>query len=241
MAARMKKTSPGTRLDVGAAVLAGARGADTTSVKERLRRFEQAHRSYVAAQRKVDTTEEQIDAAQASVVHADRATDDAIEALACALAMNGQPRKSPFDAFGVTGPGRLTHQAPVQKAEAVHQLVAGVLRHKGTNDVTKVAAEALEKAANDVDKALEPIDKLQATARDARRTRDAIGQKWSSALTDLRRGALAASEELYTMLFQPGAKPAAKTKATEGKAAEGKAGEGQASRSSQAPSTPNAA
>ena len=214
MAAKMKKTSPGTRLEVGATVLAGARGADTSAVADRLERFEQAHRVYVAAQRKVDAADEQVRAVQTRVAQLDTVANEAIEALACALAMNGQPRKTPFDAFGVPGPGRLTHHSPPHKATAVHQLVGGVLRHKGTTDTTKAAAEALEKAATDLEEALAPIVKLQATARDARRTRDAIGQKWESALTTLRRGALATSEELYTMLFQPAAKPA-KTKAAE--------------------------
>jgi hypothetical protein len=214
MAARMKRTSPGTRLELGATVLAGARGADTSPVEDRLRRFEQAHRSYVAAQRKVDAAEEQIRAAQSGVAQLSGVANEAIEALACALAMNGQPRKKPFEAFGVAGPGRLIHERPPQKAVTVHQLVAAVLRHKGTNDATKLAVEGLEKAAHELEEALPPVEKLQAAARDARGTRDAIGQKWESALTDLRRGTLAASEELYTMLFQPGTKPA-KTKSAE--------------------------
>src|SRR5258706_14031499 len=39
MAARMKKTRPGTRLQLGAPVLAAARALDTRAVKERLQRL----------------------------------------------------------------------------------------------------------------------------------------------------------------------------------------------------------
>lgn len=45
MAVRLKKASSGTRLQLGASVLAAARAVDTHLVKDRLRHFEQVHRT----------------------------------------------------------------------------------------------------------------------------------------------------------------------------------------------------
>jgi hypothetical protein len=215
----MKKTSPGTRLDVGASVLAAARAIDTRPVQDRLRRFEQAHRSYVGAQRKVDVAQSQIRAAQARLVELDVAQNEAIEELARALVSDRQPRSTPFDAFGAPGPGTLTHLPLAQKPAAVHGLVAAIVRSHGTSDATTRAAEAADKAARDLDEALPPLAKLQANIRDARRMRDAVGQTWEAAITALRRVARAAEDEgapdLYGTLFAPATKAGNKTKAPE--------------------------
>lgn len=215
MAARMKKTSPGTRLQLGASVLAAARAVDTRLVKDRLRRFEQAHRSYVNAQRKVDAAESQMRAAQARLAELDAVQDDAVEMLARALVADDQPRGNPFDAFGAPAPGTLIRLAFAEEAEAVHQLVAAVLRSKGVSEATTRAAEGADKAARAVEQALAPVAKLQDSVRDARRTRDAVGQAWESALAALRRGTRAAADEgapdLHATLFPPVARTATKT------------------------------
>jgi hypothetical protein len=215
----MKKTSPGTRLQLGASILAAARAVDTRVVKDRLRRFEQAHRSYVGAQRKVDAAESQMRAAQAGLAELDAAQDDAVETLARALVADGQPRGNPFGAFDVPAPGTLMRLSFPEEAVAVHQLVAAVLRSKGTSEVTTQAAQAADKAARAVEQALAPVSKLQDNVRDARRTRDAVGQAWESALAALRRGARAAADEgapdLYATLFPPVTRTTTKTKAPE--------------------------
>src|SRR5438552_14368644 len=129
MAVRMKKTSPGTRLQVGASVLSAARAVDTRLVKDRLGRFERAHRSYVNTQRKVDSAESQLRAAQARLAECDAVQDEAVETLARALVTDGQPRGNPFDVFGAA-PGTLTRLPFSEEAEAVHDLVAAVQRNK---------------------------------------------------------------------------------------------------------------
>jgi hypothetical protein len=219
MAAQMKKTSPGTRLQLGASILAAARAVDTRVVKDRLRRFEQAHRSYVGAQRKVDAAESQMRAAQAGLAELDAAQDDAVETLARALVADGQPRGNPFADFDAPAPGTLMRLSFPEEAAAVHQLVAAVLRSKGASEVTTQAAQAADKAARAVEQALAPVAKLQDNVRDARRTRDAVGQAWESALAALRRGARAAADEgapdLYATLFPPVTRTTTKMKAPE--------------------------
>src|SRR5436309_11518353 len=167
MAARMKKTSPGTRLQVGAAVLSAARAVDTRLVKARLGRFERVHRNYVNAQRKVDAAESQLRAAQAHLAECDAVQDEAVEALARALVADGQPRGNPFDTFGAPAPGTLTRLPFAEEATAVHQLVAAVQRGKGVSNATIEAAQAAEKAAQVVEENLAPVATLQETVRDA--------------------------------------------------------------------------
>src|SRR6185295_18170994 len=107
-----------------------------------------------------------------------------------------------------------------EKAAAIHQLVAAVLRSKGVSEAVTKAAEAANKAATAVEEALPPMAKLEDDARDARRTRDAVGQKWEAAIAALRRVAGAAADEgapdLYPTLFPKVTKPASsKTKPAE--------------------------
>ena len=219
MAARMKKTSPGTRLQVGAAVLSAARAVDTRLVKARLGRFERVHQQYVNAQRKVDAAESQLRGAQARLAECDAIQDDAVETLARALVADGQARGNPFDTFKAPAPGTLTRLPFAEEAEAVRELVAAIQRSKGASKATIQAAQAAEKAARVVEQALAPVAKLQDSVRDARRTRDAVGQGWESALAALRRGARAAADEgapdLYATLFPPVARAATKSKAPE--------------------------
>ena len=213
MATRVRTTSPGLRLQIGASVLSGARAVDTRLVKARLESFERVHRGYVNAQRKVDAAESQLRGAQARLAECDATQDEAVIALAGALIGEGQPYTNAFEAFGVPAPKTLTRLPSAQAVEAVHQLVAAVQRSKGISEATLKAAEAADKAAGVVEEALAPIAKLQDNVRHARRMRDALGQGWESALAALRHDARSAAyegaTELYTVLFPP---PRAATK-----------------------------
>jgi hypothetical protein len=218
MATRVRTTSPGLRLQIGASVLSGARGIDTRPVKARLESFERVHRGYVAAQRKVDVAESQLRDAQARLAECDATQDEAVIALAGALIGEGQPYTNAFEAFGVPAPKTLTRLRSPEAVAAVHQLVAAVQRSKGISEATLKAAEAADKAAGVVEEALAPIAKLQDNVRHARRVRDAQGQGWESALAALRLDARSAAYEgapdLYTALFPP-PRPAAKSKTPE--------------------------
>src|SRR5258705_2360139 len=121
MAARIKKTtSPGTRLQIGATVLDGARAVDTRLVRDCLQRFEQAHRSYVSAHRKVDAAESQIRTVQARLAQLDTLANDAIEELVRRLVADGEPIKAPFEALGRPPRGTLIHLRFAPKAATIH-------------------------------------------------------------------------------------------------------------------------
>lgn len=219
MAARVRTTSPGTRLQLGASVLSAARAIDTRLVRTRLGRFERVHRNYVNAQRKFESAESQFRAAQTQLVDCDAIQDEAVENLARALVGDGQPRGNPFEAFGAPAPGTLTRLPFAEAPQSVHQLVATVQRSKGASKGTIEAAEAADKAATVVEEAVATAAKLQDAVRHARRMRDALNQGWDSALGALRRGAQAAADEgapdLYATLFPPMTRASTKTRTPE--------------------------
>ncbi len=218
MNGQMQKGSPGMRLQLGASVLSAARAVDTRLVRARLGRFERQHRRYVEAQRKVDTAESRLRAAQARIAKLDELQDEAVEALACELAHEGHPRKKPFEAFGATTPAAIAHLPFAESATAVHELVANVQRGKTVSKETLQAAVAADKTARAVEQAIGPIAKLQDNVRHARRMRDALAEGWESALAALRRGARSAADEgepdLYPALFPAVVRVAKKGKET---------------------------
>jgi hypothetical protein len=207
MAARTKKARPGMKLKLGASVLAAARALDTRLVKDGLARFQQAHRDYVDAQRKVDAAQSALDAARARVLglHADQ--DDAVETLARRLYVDGYPRKNPFTAFAAPSASTIARMAVADGVEAIGRLVAAVLRRERIGKDTAQAAQSALAAARAVEQAVASVAKLQDSDREARATRDAIGRGWESALRALRLRAHAAADEgapqLYATLFPP--------------------------------------
>jgi hypothetical protein len=166
-------------------------------VKARLAAFEREHRAYDGAEGKVEAADAQLHAAQSRVHQRDAEQNEALQALATALVPDGQPRANPFAAFGAS-PAAITRLPVTDKLKAMHTLVAAVQRHKGLSKSTLQAAQATEQA-------LVPIDKLAASVRDARHTRDAIGQNWKAALATLKRATRAAADDgaphLYATLF----------------------------------------
>jgi hypothetical protein len=198
--------TPGNRLEAGASILAAARLTDTRLVKNRLAAFERAYRAYGAAQRKVDAAERRLATAQQRVGECDAAQDDAVEMLARALVGDGHPRAQPFAAFGAASPAAIKRLAPAAEAKALSALIAALQRNKAVSKPTLQAAREVERAVGAVTRAQAPIDKLTAALHDARRTRDAIGGTWDSALGALKRGARAAADDgapqLYPSLFE---------------------------------------
>lgn len=225
MAVRLTRSGAGSRIQFGASVLAAARSIDTQPVKERLQRFAQAQRNYVNVQKKVDTAEAQLTAAQVRIAELDAVQDDAVDTLARTLIHDGQPiGANAFAAFGAPTLGALKRLPFDEEAAAIHQLVAAVLRGKGVSEASTKAAQAADKAASAVEEALGPIGKLEDTVREARRTRDGVGQAWESALAALRRMAQAVAAEgapdLYARLFPSVVRAGTKTKPAKAPASE---------------------
>ena len=205
--ATRRKSSPGMRLRLGASVLSAARLVDTRLVKERLGRFEEMHRTYAAAQRKADAVEEELAAVQARVAACDAVQDQAVEALAAALAGEGHARRNPFETFGAPSPSVIMRLPFTEEPAAVRQLVAAIegSRTVSVSKATLAAAHAADKAARAVEETVGPLAKLEDAVRHARRTRDSVVPGWESALAALRRGARVAADEgatdLYARLF----------------------------------------
>jgi hypothetical protein len=205
MAAR-KKARPGLKLDLGASVLAAAKGADGRWTKEGLPTFRQAHRKYVAAQRDVDAAQSALKAARARVRTLHALQNDAVEKLAVALCLEGHRRKNPFKRFGAPSPSTIGRLATADGVAAIARLVASVVRREGLRETTTHAAEAALAAARAVEQAVAAVAKLEHDVRDALATRDAVGVDWDSAVSAFRSRVLAAQigdglPGLYDMLF----------------------------------------
>jgi len=208
MAIKKVGMSPGGRLETGAAVLAAAEVINSKLIqfiKPRLLEFSAAHRSYVDAQAKVDAANIKFRAAQAELGRCDAEQGEVVEALAGTLCADGQPRSNPFAAFGAAAPFNIKRLPSADEAAAVHELVAAIRRGKNLSKATLEAAAVADKAARAVEAALAPLAKLEEAARNARHTRDAIGQTWETTLAVLRRAARTAEDDgapgLYAALF----------------------------------------
>jgi hypothetical protein len=215
MSTKRSGIGPGTRLETGAAILAAAQVVDTALVKPRLTIFIAAHRSYVGAQGKVDAAYAELRAALRKVTRRDMDLDEAVEALALALANEGKPRINPFATYGAEAPSVVKKMISGDEAQAVHQLVANVQRAKTLSQRTRDAARGAEQAARSVDALLLPVEQLEVNLRDARHQRDTIGQRWDAALAALRRAVRSAADEgadgLYTALFGHAPRPSRKS------------------------------
>ncbi len=197
--------SPGARLRLGGAVLAAAKSVNTRPVRARLGAFDRVQRAYAAAQTKVDAAEAALHAAQAKVAQRDREQDEAVDGLARALIAEGQSRAKPFAGCGGPTPAALMRLPVAEEARQIHVLVTALQRNAGLSKAAQQACDAADKAARAVEKALAPIEALQAALSQARQARDALVQTWEKALAALKRGARAAIDDgepyLYTTLF----------------------------------------
>lgn len=207
MAIRRKKARPGARLQFGASLLAAARAVDTTTVSDRLRRFRDAHRSYVAAQRKVTAAHAALQAGQRRVATLRARRNDAVESLARALVMAGHPIRTPFRAFGAPPPSRIERLATATAAKAITRLVSAVLRRKPDGPAIAAAARAALGAVRALDDGLVAVARLEHALQMKCITRDAVGTTWNAAVRALRSGAIMAQDDgaphLHPTLFPP--------------------------------------
>jgi hypothetical protein len=163
----MARHSPGTRLELGASVLAAARVVDTKLVDDRLARFRNAQHAYARAQAKVDAVEREVRAAGAQVASSVRSLKRAVDGLARALVADGHPLANPFRKFRAPTRGRLTRLPPAEAAEAVHKLAREVRDGKGVGEATLKAAEEVDAAAREIEERLAALPKLAQALCDA--------------------------------------------------------------------------
>lgn len=207
--------NPASRITAGDAVLAASKTIGIQAIAKRFGLFAKTHRSYLAAQKKVDAAEEKLRAAQARVGECDAEQDDAVYALATVLAGLGLPRTNPFRPLGFEAPSVIAKMGYGVEAKRVIELVAAIGKRK---DLAKaVAASKRAKAgALSVQGALKKVPPLKKACDEARTAREALAQPWETAFGALKRAARAADDdggtELFATLFERTAAPKGKRK-----------------------------
>ncbi len=202
MAHKGSGRGPATRLQIGTLVLVAAGVVDTGPVKRRLSNFKAMHRKYAGVQSEIQALHAEVRGAKADLARRAADADDAVEALALALANEGQPRHTPFAAFGAPAPWVIRRLRAGQKAAAIHRLVASIQRNddrqrrgRSPGQGARDAALAAERAARHIEAAVVPIDSLRTSLRHLRYRRDAVGLLWDKALVALRREARSAADD----------------------------------------------
>ncbi|MBI4615363.1 MAG: hypothetical protein HY720_17230 [Planctomycetes bacterium] len=209
---------PASRIEVGDEILERAKDVVTAPVKGRLAKFAGSHRAYSAAEKKVERADGALRKQQEKVAERDGDQDEAVMALASALAGDGLPRANPFRPFKFEAPSVIVKMAYAKEAKRVLQLAGAVKKMKGASKKSTAAAKTAEKAARLVQAALRPIASLEKKKTQAITRRDALGQPWETALGSLKRGARAAEDDgavgLFAALFETQKRPARKPAAT---------------------------
>ena len=208
-------SSPGTRIDAGNSVFDAAESVDTKPIAARLAGFKKVHGAYVTADAGVKKAGEALQKQQAKVGEADVLQDEALDALAVSLPVDGLPRVNPFKPFGAPSLTALQGLGYAEEATTVIALEAAVLKRKGLSKTSTDAAKTAGKAARQVQTELAAIPKLEKARSAAMTRRDALAQAWETAFAALKRAARAAEDDgakgLHGALFGR-AKAAAKPK-----------------------------
>ncbi len=174
------------RAMVGDAILAKAQMVDTKPIRARLSSFAETHRSYCAAQRKVDEAERQRLATDQRLEQLDTAQIKAIEALAVALVNEGEPRSNPFERFTTCAPGQMKKLLYVDEVKAVREIVAAVNDNKSLLPATKALGDTAARAADALEAALPELDASERNLETARQMRDPLERDWDSSYAVLR-------------------------------------------------------
>lgn len=200
METKKDKLGPAVRLQIGLLVLTGALQVDTKLIKGRLNAFAVVDRRYGGAHGRVATLDAQRGEVRAQLVQRDLELAQAVEALACALATDGQPRANPFAAFGAVAPWALKRLPLAQEIRAIEQLVAAVHRSKTASQASRDATQVVQQAARAVKTGLAQAKVLEARLHKARHRRDAIGARWDTELAALKRRTRSAADDGGTAL-----------------------------------------
>ena len=181
---------PDRRLETGAAILAATEVNDVKPIRRRVEAFAATNCAYAATQKELESALAQLEDQQSAVAERNSALDAAAEALAAALAVEGQPRSNPFQAYGGAAPFAVKKLKSGQKAKAIHALVASVQGQSKLSVATRRAAEDAEAAARALEKELAPLYTFQAGLKLARAQRTAAATAWDSMLAALVKARL---------------------------------------------------
>lgn len=202
---RLPRQRPGARLRAGQRLLIRCHLADTSLITARLQHFTAAHDDYAAAQKAVLAARRDVVEQRARLASLDAARNDAIDALARALALDGQPRMRPLSAYCKTSPSLLKRMAANRKAQTLRLLVLAVHRDTSLSPLCIQAAAALARSGDLVAEARHALDRSEAVLQHEILRRDAIGAIWDKALGALKRRVLCAVDDgaagLHRFLF----------------------------------------
>jgi hypothetical protein len=213
------RNNPGSRVEVGDAILEAAKKTNTKAIAPRIAAFKKIHAAYLKANEQVRKADGALKAQQEKVAEADVDQDAAVQSLASALAGEGLPRTNPFKPLGFASPSAISQMAYAKQAAAVGELAAAAENRKGAGAASKKAAATARAAAKRVLTAIKPVERLEKDRSNAMAGRDALEQPWETALAALKRGAKAAEDDgakgIYNALFvrasaKKNAKPSAK-------------------------------
>lgn len=210
--------NPGALRETGDALLQAASAIDAKPLKARLAAFAAAHRAFVAAHLAVMKAEERHGEAVAVVAERDLDQDDAVDALASALAGDGFRRQNPFAELEAASPSKVKALGYGAEAVVVRKLAARVKSADKASKRSKALAAALDRAGAAVLAALTPVAKLESERALAIARRDPLALAWRTAFSALKRGAKAAEDDgargLTAALFDRPAAPKRKKAAT---------------------------
>lgn len=203
---RAPRQRPSARLRVGEIILARASALETAPLDKGLARFAGLHDAYLDAQRSVLACEAALAAGRRRRHDLDALVNVAIEALAVNLAGDRRPRLRPFQGYSRSCPSLLRRMAAPRKDRSIRNLVNAVLRDRKLSPSSAAAARDLERALDALRSGSSDLAALEAAARRARATRDAIGLQWDRAFAALRLAARFAAAngatQLYEILFR---------------------------------------
>ncbi len=206
MATLTAKQHPGSRRDTGNDLLARAKSASVSAVKDRLQAFSKAHAAFLKADDAVQAADRAAITAQAKLGEADAVHDECVESLAKAAIGEGANRTSPFKAWKGPTTTELKAGAAVPSAKASKRLAGAITKDKTAGKQTKGAAVLLDKAAAGVITAAGPLEAALEKRRVAIAARDGLASAWEKTFAVLKRGARAASDDsknagLFDALF----------------------------------------
>jgi hypothetical protein len=206
MATLRPRLNPGSRLEAGNYVIERASSVSIKPIKPRFDAFKKTFAQFQSAEASVSKAVEAADAASTKVAELDSVQDEAVLALAAAMAGDGAPRANPFKPLGFAAPAKVADMRYELEVATVTKLAAAAARAKSASKATKAAAAKLIKAAAAVKAALPAMDKTAAARATAIAKREAIGLDFDRALAKLKRAARVAEDDgaegLFAALFQ---------------------------------------
>ena len=202
MATLRANPNPKSRRETGDDVLSRAKSAGAAAVKRQLTAFSTLHAAFLKADAAVARADLAARARQAKVAEADALHDARVEALARAAIGEGAPRTKPFGPWKGPTPSELREGGAEAGARASAKLAKTITSDRGAGPETKAAAARLDKAAQGVLAAQEPVAAALDKRRAAIAQREALEPAWEKAFAVLKRAARAADDDSGGGLFQ---------------------------------------